>query len=197
MKQTKLYIGVGVALALMTGVYLLLPRALKRPNSSNMTTGSKAPCPGETITAEMKDPYMKGIIEPGETFKVITRWYACHPAQKNEIVYYRFSSAQTPVARIVRATEGDTFHLQLDKNHRGWNLLINGETIQYNSEPYFFGAETPPPLFLFEKSRHGIVGPHEAIVLSSWPPGDTDSSLFGLVNSVDFVGKVEKTKTTH
>ena len=58
-----------------------------------------------------------------------------------------------------------------------------------NGERYSFGGERPPPLKLAEESRKGIVGNGEVILFSSFPPGDRDSGTFGMISTVDIVGK--------
>jgi hypothetical protein len=155
---------------------------------------SEPPCPGESFEAEMQDPYMRGIIEKGQKFTVLPNWYACHPLTNGDYVYYRYSSNRPPVVRIVRAHEGDHFELVQDPKHHSWNIKINGVLFEAAGEPYYFGGEPPPPLSLYVKPRNGIIGRNEAIVFSSRSPGDMDSGVFGLVNVVDLIGKVELKK---
>jgi hypothetical protein len=159
------------------------------PSPEPQPTGP--PCPGEAFEAEMQDPYMRGIIEKGQKFRVLPNWYACHPLTNGDYVYYRYSTNRTPVVRIVRAHEGDKFELVPDEKHHSWNIKINGTLLVAGGEPHYFGGEPPPPLSLYEKPRNGILGKNEAIVFSSKAPGDIDSGVFGLVNIIDLVGKVE------
>ena len=71
-----------------------------------------------------------------------------------------------------------------------WQLKINGKPVTgAKGERYSFGGELPPPLKLAEESRKGIVGKDEVILFSSFPPGDRDSGTFGIISTVDIVGK--------
>jgi hypothetical protein len=101
-----------------------------------------------------------------------------------------------PVVRIARGVPGDKFELISDKPNHAWNIKINGKFVLDNvGKPYFFGAETPPTLSLYEKSHHGLLGPGEAIIFSSFPPGDKDSGVSGLASVDDLVGRVEEVTT--
>lgn len=153
-----------------------------------------APCPGEKFVAVMKDHNMSGIIENGQSFSVLPNWYACHPLQDGDYVYYRYSYHRDPVVRIVRAREGDHFELIPDTVHKSWNIKINGKILLSDKDPYYFGGELKPPLGLYEKSHKGLLAQSEAIVFSSRAPGNLDSGIFGLVNVIDLIGKVELLK---
>lgn len=152
------------------------------------------PCPGETVVLTQKDPYMKGILNPGEKFKVIMNYYDCNPVQRNDLVYYQISTTLEPVVKIVRGIPGDTFKVVKDTKMKAWNLLINDQMMKsfLDGSNYFFGGESKPTLTLYERSHNNKILQNEVLLLSSWPPGDKDSALFGIFNIVDVVGKVEK-----
>ena len=57
--------------------------------------------------------------------------------------------------------------------------------------PYFFGAETPPTLSLYVQSSGGVLRSGDVIILSTLPPGDSDSGVFGVASIVDLLGKVD------
>jgi hypothetical protein len=62
----------------------------------------------------------------------------------------------------------------------------------YNHDPYFFGPESPPVLSLYEKARPDGLRAGEVILLSSVPPGGSDSGSFGICSVRDLIAKVEK-----
>lgn len=153
------------------------------------------PCPGETKIFVMQDLHMKGLLEPGKKFKVIYNYYDCHPVERNDLVYMKFSTEFPPIVRIARGVPGDKFKLKHDQERSAWNILINGDMVKSEiekHEAYFFGGEPPPTLSLYSDSRKSGLFSDEIIALSSYPPGKNDSGVFGLVKYVDIVGKVEK-----
>ncbi len=150
-------------------------------------------CPGPEVAFNMTDVYMRGVVEEGKQVKVRLNWYACNSIERGDVVLYRYSGKFSPVIKRVVGVPGDSFHLVKDKKNKAWNLDINGKLVQsqLSAEPYFFGAEETATLILYEKPRKGKLGKGEVILFSSFPPGDRDSGLFGLISTKDVIGKVE------
>lgn len=191
-KDTKwLYAALVAVILIGVGIIVYFKSGHKPPPPQIYKFGKDMPCPGETLTVTMKDRFMHGIIEEGQQFKVIMNWYACNPLEKDEIVYYRISKTLDPIVKIVRARSGDKFKLVKNKAQGNWNLQVNGEYVKSGEDNYFFGADLPPVLNLYEKPRKGILRDGELIVLSNVAPGDKDSGVFGLFNISDVMGKVE------
>ncbi len=174
----------------------------KTVNSVN--TGAKTqddPCLNpkyETERLEMKDGYMKGLIEIGTKYTAIKGWYRCNPVKRGDIVFYRYNSNFPPVPRLVHAIPGDKFKLVQDKKRKAWNLAINGKVVTNHDgeEPHYFGNETAAPILsLYEKTMKGVLVPSTYVIFSTVSPGSQDSEL-GVVNSEDFVGRVEVSERT-
>jgi len=151
-------------------------------------------CPGETKEFVMKDSHMRGILNEGEKYKVIFNYYDCNPIRRDDLVLYQFSTQFEPVVKIARGIPGDKFQLKQDQKRKAWNLLINGEMLVSavdRTVPYFFGAESPPTLSIYFQSRGGELKSGDVIALSSLPPGDSDSGVFGVASIRDILGRVE------
>jgi hypothetical protein len=148
-------------------------------------------CGGGAEEIEVSDIYVKPLLNKGQKTQAFMNWYACNELREGDLVLYRYNTSLPPVVRIARGVPGDHFELVPDSANHAWNIRINGKLVpDTDGKPYFFGAETPPTLSLYEKSRQGIVGPREAIVFSSFPPGDKDSGVSGLVSIDDLVAKI-------
>jgi type IV secretory pathway protease TraF len=195
--MTRRWIAICIALAALAGAALvLLGRGRHSPDAvaprADLYPDVSGPCPGETRSGVMPDVYLRGILEKGAPFRVTLNWYACRALERGDLVYYRFSRSHAPVVKVARAVPGDRFRVVRDPGRKAWNLEIDGELVESGGQPYFFGTDAaPPPLALFEKSRGGRLGEKEAIVLSAFPPGDTDSGTVGVVSTDDLIGKVE------
>ncbi len=175
-----------VVLGLAFVVYKFIPRG-PRPFS----LGKNSPCPDKREMV-MQDYYMRGIIEKDHRYTALINYYACNPIQKGDYVLYRFAPNVPPVVRIVRAVEGDKFELKKDKKRKAWNIFINGDLLVVGNEAHFFGTDVAiPPLGLALASRRAGLLPGDVALFSSWAPGDLDSSIFGLANIEDIIGKVE------
>jgi hypothetical protein len=153
------------------------------------------PCPGEVKEFTQDDVYMRGLLEQGQKFKVIMNYYDCNPPKKGDLVLFSFSDQMQPVVKVIRAVQGDKYKLTVDKKYHAWDIWINGEqlfSLTNPSQPYFMGtSDSKHPLHLYEGPRKGVLQQNEVILLSSFPPGDKDSGIFGLFNLVDVLGKVE------
>ncbi|MFZ9596189.1 MAG: hypothetical protein ACO3A2_08940 [Bdellovibrionia bacterium] len=190
-------IGLG-AFGLVTLIFLLLlqKRHSQQDNSSLHQVQSEG-CNANTQypeeEVEQKDATMKGVIEPGQKYKVIRNWYRCNPSKRDEVVYYRYHTERPPVPRIIKGLPGDQFKLVRDKSGQAWNLLINGKPVTdaTQKEPLSFGGQANPLLSLYENSMKGVLQPKTHIIFSAISHGTLDSSTLGVVHSDDFMGKVE------
>jgi hypothetical protein len=143
------------------------------------------PCPGPSVERLMKDRWMGRSLPQGSKFRFLPNWYACHSAERDELVLYRFSSEREPVVRRVVGVPGDHFEWVEDKAHKSWNLMINGKPIHDSEKKVHF------VLNLNGKNDKGLLGPKNYIVVTRVSPSVLDSGVFGVVSSDDFLGKVE------
>jgi hypothetical protein len=184
----------GIVIVLVAGYMIYRQKFAVRDEVDvrNLRTGKGGPCPGERVRLVMGDVYMRGIIEEGEKFDVIMNYYACNPFKRGDYILQHLSASMDPVVKILRGLPGDKFELSKDSGGRGWNLVINGDPVMWEAEnkPYFFGGKQAPTLALYEKSRKGILGADEIIILGNWPPGNNDSGIFGVFSINDVLGKV-------
>lgn len=145
-------------------------------------------CPGATVTMKMTDPYLRGLIEEGADVKTIINFYGCNELHRGDVVLYRFSEFNDPVFRRVVAVEGDKYDLSEARD--GWELFVNEKKVRgIKGESYLFGGKSPPPLKLTVAHNKGRVPKGQAIVFSSFPPGDRDSGVFGMISKSDLIGK--------
>lgn len=183
--QKKLVFGLVVLVILAAIAYFAFNQ--REPENKDSTfidqqKRLKGPCPGP-------------LKEWGK-FHILPNWYACHPAVKDEEVLYQFSNTKEPVVRRVVAVAGDSFILVEDKLHRAWNLKIDGKTVlDGGNTPHFFGKiDVPSMISLQGKEGKGVLKSGTAIIFSDTSPGQLDSGVFGVVDQVDFLGRVESTK---
>jgi len=148
------------------------------------------PCPGKTLTKKMQDVYLRGILEKDEEYQLIQDWYWCNEVKRGEVILFKYSDQQPPVVRKVYGVPGDKFEVIFDEDMNAWKVKIAGKIHMHGDKPFTFGGEEKPVLKLLEESRNGVLGPREIIIFASFPPGETDSSILGVVNLNDVVGKV-------
>ncbi|MBK9293940.1 MAG: hypothetical protein IPM57_05770 [Oligoflexia bacterium] len=177
------------------GGYYAYKFATRSPGPDPFIRKRGGPCPGETKTMVQNDPYMRGVIEQGQKFRVILNYYDCNKPKRGELVLFQIHQSMDPVVKIIRGVQNDRFKLIKDVKRGAWNLEVEDDIIYSlvnKDEKYFFGGNMAPPLSLYERSHNGkITGNGDVILLSSWPPGSIDSGQFGMFNLADVVGKVE------
>lgn len=148
-------------------------------------------CEIQKDSATVTDRLMAGILEPGVPYTILKNFYACHPVESGDVVYYRYSANFPPVPRIVRGIPGDRFKILKDASRNAWNIQVNSRTLMFNRKPYFFGIEAPPTLAVYEKTFNGVLPQNVFILFSNVPPGELDSANFGVMSLGDLVGKVD------
>lgn len=143
-------------LAILAGIaaFLLVPHWSRHEPSTLVSDEARihGACPGETRTLEMTDAHMPRSFPRGSKFRLVWNWYVCHPAERGDFVYYRYSFTTDPVVRRVVAVPGDRFSASRDETHLGWNVSVNGSLVTDDGgTPHFFGAKAEPVLALYEK----------------------------------------------
>jgi hypothetical protein len=147
-------------------------------------------CPGETIAFKVPDPYLRGLLNQGDSAHVIINFFCQNPISRGQLVLYRFSEFDDPVLRLVAGTPGDRFEVLESPEKDGWKIKINGKIHKgFDGQDYVFGGDLPPPLANAAESRGGKLGEEDLIVFCTYPPGDRDSGTFGVVSVKDIIGK--------
>jgi len=133
---------------------------------------------------------LSGLIEPGETVKIIKDYYKCHTVQRNDIVAYNYAGRTNFIIKIVKAVPGDVWKLQ--STDKGNLIIVNGQQLKNSKgQEYVIPDEKSTMLTLYTKDYPEI--PDKAyLLLGNDPQGTLDSTKFGLVGLQDIVGKVEK-----
>jgi len=149
-------------------------------------------CVTQELNTQMKDTHMNGIINKNEPIRVLIGFYDCNPIKRRDLVYFRISPPIEPVVRMVYGIPGDRFKVIESENENQWNILINDQMITVDGGSYYIQSRHTPPLETYEKSRNGVLGKDEYIILSNVPPGLSDSSNLGLIKNKAFEGKVFK-----
>lgn len=155
----------------------------------------KSKCPAGVAILTMGDVYLRGVLEKDQPFRALLNWYKCHAIRKGDLVLYRYSQHSDPVVRMVTAIPGDKFRVVKNKEMGAWNLKVNGILVRAHeaenkNRSYYFGAELPPPLGLYERANKGVLKSERVIISSSFPPGNMDSGTLGVISLEDIIGKV-------
>lgn len=134
---------------------------------------------------------MSGLLKDGQEITVLKGYYKCNKVKRDDIIIYPYAGNPIPIVKSVKAVPGDRFELQKDKNNL-WNILVNSEILTTSDgTPYALSEPKSKMLALYVNSYHGVVPMDAYIILGNLPGGTVDSTQFGLVNRVDFIGKVE------
>ena len=161
---------------------------LKNKSVSNTSKN----CNVNEKTVEVKGNSLSGLIEEGAKIKVLENYYACNDVKRGDIVLYDYAGSVNPLIKVVKGIPGDKIDLkQNDKS--GWNILINGEILKTSKgEPYNIDTRGYKMLNLYIKDYGGEIPQDGYLILGNNPVGTLDSTVFGLVNKDDFIGKVKQ-----
>jgi signal peptidase I len=162
---------------------------LENQNAESLTTSNPASC---VVTKEEKivsGQSMAPLIKDGQTIKILFDYYKCHGVERNDVVAYKFSGDANPIIKMIKGMPGDTFHL-LRASGSCWNILINNEFLK-NSQNISYCFPDDRRLALYEKDYNGLIPKNAYLIFGDQPGGSLDSSVFGLIDQGDILGKVE------
>lgn len=164
------------------------------PETPPAPVAESKPCGTELVKYTMKDASMKGAIEQGEKYTVAKGWYSCHPVKVGDIVSYSNSAQMEPIPLIVRAVPGSKFTLSEDKEAKGWNVTVDGKKVLTDDDKaYVFGHGGPGVLGMYEKSYQKSGLPTgQFLLFGNQSRVGSDSSVFGVVNLKEILGKVQE-----
>jgi signal peptidase I len=161
---------------------------LQLNNTQKKTIQEKSDCVTEEKIVEVRGDSLSPFIEPGQKLKLLVDYYKCMPVKRDDIVSYDFKGNEIPVVKIVKGIEGDGFRLQ--KNGGCWNILINGKkVINSENKEYCINERSYRLLSLYEKDYKQKIPENAYLILGDDISG-SGSTVFGLVDKSDFVGKL-------
>ncbi|MDP3057559.1 MAG: signal peptidase I [bacterium] len=144
---------------------------------------------------------LTGVIEPGETVKILFGYYDCNEIKKEDIIVYSYAGNPVPLIKIVKGIPGDSFRLQKEEsgpvrgktsNGVNRNILIKGEVLKNaQSQPYLIGESGYRMLSLYERDYKGVIPENAYLLLGNLASGSLDGTHFGLIGKADILGKVE------
>lgn len=132
---------------------------------------------------------LEPLVSAGSQIKVLLGYYQCNEIKRNDLVLYDYAGNDIPLLKIVKAIPQDTFKL-LAIGDNYYNLFINKEIV-INSQkfPYIFNEKQYKMLLLYEKDYKNIIPQNTYLLLGDRVNGTVDSTVFGLINSADILGK--------
>jgi len=152
-------------------------------------TGNKL-CMSKTEERIVRGSSLTGLIEPGQTVKILLGFYDCNDVKRGDVITYNYAGDKNPLIKIVKGISGDRFHLQ--KTEGGWHILVNDEIVRNSqNQPYVFDEGGYKMLSLYERDYAGVIPENAYLILGNLASGSLDSSHFGLIDKKDILGKVE------
>lgn len=155
-----------------------------------LTESEKGGCLIRSEERIVRGNSLQGLIEDGETVKILFGYYDCHDIIKEDVIAYSFAGNEEPLIKIVKGIPGDKFAFQ--KMGDGWHILIN-EKILKNSknQAYLLDEGGYNMLSLYEKDYQGVIPEQTFLIMGNLTSGVTDSVRFGLAHRNDILGKAE------
>ncbi len=148
------------------------------------------PCISKTEERIVRGNSLTGLIEPGQTVKILLKFYDCNEVKRGDVITYSYAGDKNPLIKIIKGVSGDKFELQ--KTENDWHILINGEIVRNSqNQPYVFGNGGYKMLSLYERDYKGVIPENAYLILGNLASGSLDSTYFGLIDKSDILGKVD------
>jgi len=150
------------------------------------------PCLVSTEDQVMRKPYLRGLLEEREEYRLGIFEEGCGEFGVGDIVAYRPASTSAPILRVVRAVPGHVLELRPSVNGKAWSLMVNGSFVKdHRGEVYYFGSyPVAPPIGLYIKNNGKMLMDGHYLLFSTVSPGVNDSGQFGVVVRQSMIGKV-------
>lgn len=163
-------------------IFAFIPENAESENEQYYTIGER------TVNGNS----LSGIVEQGETVKILFGYYDRHEIKREDIVVYNYAGNKNPIIKIIKAVAGDGFSLKKAEDPSGWNIYVEDKIVT-NSEglPYALNEKQHRILSLYERDYNGSIPEDCCLILGNMPSGTADSSRFGLIHKDDILGKVE------
>lgn len=170
-----------------------MPNENKIESEDNFTTSnktaSKTDCVSKVEQRLVRGDSMSGLIENGQTVKILFGYYTCRLPERGDIIAYKYAGNQEPLIKIIKASPGDSF--ELEKTNGGYNILINNEILKNSqNQPYILDEKGYKMLSLYERDYKSVIPQNAYLVLGNRASGSLDSSRFGLIDKSDILGKI-------
>ncbi len=153
-------------------------------------------CPVTEEEKVVRGNSLTGILEDGETVKVLIGHYDCNEIEREDLILYSYAGSEDPLIKIIKGVPGDRFELgelngDSDENEKVRHIMIGGEIItNSDGESYVLNERGYGILSLYEESYGGVIPEDSYLILGNLIGGSTDSTRFGLVHRDDILGKV-------
>lgn len=132
---------------------------------------------------------LSGLIEDGQTVKILFGYYNCNEIERGDIIVYNYSGNKNLIIKIIKGLPGDKF--SLEKVDSDYNILINDKIVRNSkNQPYVLDEKGYKMLSLYERDYEGIIPKNSYLILGNLAGGSLDSEDFGLVDKKDILGKV-------
>jgi signal peptidase I len=156
---------------------------------SNFKAQKISSCPIQEEMKIVRGNSLEPLVLSGSQIKALFGYYDCHEIKRNDLVLYRYAGDKIPLLKIVKGVPKDTFQLVLQENG-SYKLVINGEVV-VNSQgiSYTFSGNRYKMLALYERDYKGIIPENTYLLLGDQINGSVDSSVFGLIDKSDIIGK--------
>jgi signal peptidase I len=184
-KRFLFFVGIGAISIVVAELGFFAYLKLNENRKFNLT------CVSARTDEIVRGQSLSGVIEEGQTVKLLKNFYNCNPVQRGDIVAYNYSGRPEPIIKIIKGLPGDKFNLQKNEGG-GYNILINGQVSSTSlNQPYQLSEGRQKMLELYIHDYNGVIPPDTYLIFGNIATGSLDSTRFGLVGKEGIIGKIE------
>ncbi len=156
-----------------------------------LSSPSAANCPVKVEQKFVRGVSMAELFAPETPIQAEMGYYACHKAERGEIVLIQASGRPDPLMKIIQVVPDDK--IALVPSAGAFTLNVNGvPLLTPKGQPYAFSGKAFAMLKLYVESFKGVMPAGTYFVFGTEPAGSYDSSRFGPVTTSALLGRVTK-----
>ncbi|MEA1924505.1 MAG: signal peptidase I [Candidatus Altiarchaeota archaeon] len=169
-------------------VFLSLPSLYQsRPGTSDDSTDYVT----KVGLFEVRGNSLAPLIKPGQTIKLLYRYYDSHPVDREDIIAYDYAGNSAPIIKIVKAIPGDKWHLEKDDQRDSYQVIVNDKPLRNSVDRIYQIPESNIQMLKLYAKSYPTLPEDTYLLLGNQPGGSLDATRFGLIDRTDILGKVE------
>lgn len=145
---------------------------------------------GKAGIREVRGDSMFPSLSPGEEVLVSLGYYNCSQIKRGDLVLFNYSEKEIPLVKKVRAVPGDRW--EISSVGSGNNIFVNGKVLKNSAGIAYELADSRLKMVELYIRDYPILPGNAYLLLGDSPAGSVDSTVFGLADKKDILGRVYK-----
>lgn len=181
-KKPIIFFGILVLILILCGLLFFL-----NSSTTKKTVSQKVP-QSNTLKSTVEGNSLSPLIEDGTKVEIQLGYYASTTPTRGEVVAYDYAGKEVPIIKIIKGMPGDAW--RLEKKGDGYHIFVNNQVLKNSEGKEYLISESRSKMLQLYATTYPLIPQDSCLIMGDQIGGTTDSTVFGLVNLSDVLGKV-------